>query len=83
MWHSRLKSAIFLLVRAPMTIKKLLKAKDVAQSLGISIRHAYRLIASGEIPSVHISTGAVRVTDYDLEEYIELRRKEDYHIYQR
>jgi len=47
----------------------LLKAVDVAKKLNISKSLAYQLMKSGEIPTVQIRK-LVRVTEYDLEEYI-------------
>ena len=47
----------------------LLKAIDVAEKLNISKSLAYQLMKSGEIPTIQIRK-LVRVTEYDLEEYI-------------
>lgn len=48
---------------------KLLKGKEVATMLGVSISFAYLLMKRGDIPTVRIGT-AVRVRLEDLERYI-------------
>ena len=50
--------------------EKLLKANDVAELLNISRALSYRLLKTGDIPTVRIR-GAVRVMPTDLEEYIQ------------
>ena len=47
----------------------LLKAADVAQILNISMGLAYRLMQSGELPSVRLGR-SVRVRPADLEKFI-------------
>jgi excisionase family DNA binding protein len=55
--------------------QKLLKVADVAERLGLSIPHTYRIAAKGEIPCVRIG-GAVRFEPKNVEEFIrEHRRK--------
>lgn len=49
---------------------KLLKAKDVAIILNISLAFAYRLLETGQMPAVRIGT-ALRVRSQDLDAYIE------------
>lgn len=49
--------------------QSLLRAKDVASTLNISLALAYRLMQLGDIPVVKIGT-AVRVRPEDLAEYI-------------
>ncbi len=48
---------------------KLLRATDVAQRLCISRSLAYKLMISGELPTVRFG-GSVRVRETDLDEYI-------------
>ena len=48
---------------------KLLKANDVAKLLNISTAYAYKLISTGELPSVHLGR-SVRVRPQDVEEFI-------------
>jgi hypothetical protein len=48
----------------------LLKASDIARRLNISKALAYQLMATGEIPTVHIRNKIVRVYEPDLELYI-------------
>ena len=47
----------------------LLKVAEVARLLNISESHAYRLIHSGDLPSVRMGR-SLRVKPADLEEYI-------------
>lgn len=49
---------------------RLLKASEVAQILNVSKAHVYNLIASGDLPSVHVGESR-RVRPEDLEKYIE------------
>ncbi len=51
----------------------LLKATEVATKLNVSKAMAYRLLRSGEIPSVRIGH-AVRVQRSDLEEFVRRQR---------
>ncbi len=48
--------------------EQLLKAKDVAKILSISIAKAYRLMQHGDLPVIRIDT-AVRVRFVDLQEF--------------
>ena len=50
--------------------QQLLKVKDVAAQLNISLSLAYRLIQSGHLTAVRINK-AVRIRPVDLEHYIE------------
>ena len=52
------------------TQEKLLKAVDVAEILNISRALSYRLLNSGDIPTIRIRS-AIRVLPEDLEEYIQ------------
>lgn len=49
--------------------------KNVAVRLNVSLALAYRLISSGEIPSVRIAS-TIRVKEDDLEAYIERCRQQ-------
>ena len=49
--------------------RNLLKAKDVASILNVSLGFAYQLMKQGEIPTLRLGT-AVRVRPEDLERYI-------------
>ena len=51
--------------------ERLLKAKDIASILNISLGYAYMLMKQGELPTIHLG-GAVRVRRADLEEYIRM-----------
>lgn len=55
--------------------KALMKIGDVAERLGISVPHAYRLAQTGEIPSVRLGKGAVRFDPRDVEAFIEAHRR--------
>lgn len=48
-----------------------LKADEVAERLNIHRSHVYRLIESGELPSVRIGNRTVRVPEGALEAYVE------------
>lgn len=52
--------------------QRLLKAIEVARILNISRAMSYRLLETGEIPTVRIKK-AVRVKPQDLFDYIELQ----------
>jgi excisionase family DNA binding protein len=52
-------------------IPRLLKIGEVAAILQISRTSAYRLAASGELPSVRFSGATVRIRPGDLEQFIE------------
>ena len=49
---------------------RLLKGTEVAQILGISKGLAYRLMAQGDIPSIHFSAKTVRCRQDDLDNFI-------------
>lgn len=49
---------------------RLLRIGEVASRINISRSLAYRLVKSGNIPSVHIGS-SVRVREGDLEEFIQ------------
>jgi len=55
------------------TVSGLLKARDVAEVLNISRALAYRLMRTGELPSVKMGN-SVRVIQADLQEYIRSHR---------
>lgn len=63
----------------PITFDKLLKATEVAKILGISKTSAYRLMQTGEIPSVRIGQSIVRVRPADLQRYIEANLTKELH----
>jgi excisionase family DNA binding protein len=50
---------------------RLLKGTEVARILGISKGLAYRLMAQGDIPSIHFSAKTVRVKEEALLQFIE------------
>jgi excisionase family DNA binding protein len=50
-----------------------LKAGQVAERLNIHRSHVYRLLEKGELPSVRIGRGTVRVPEAALDAYIETR----------
>lgn len=54
--------------------KWLQKISAVAERLGISIPHAYRLAQIGEIPCVRIGPKAVRFEVADMERFIRAHR---------
>jgi len=56
-------------------MKQLLDADDVARLLQLSKSHAYHLMRTGEIRTVRIGARAVRVTEEDLEAYVELQKE--------
>ena len=59
-----------------MEVKQgLLKISAVAERLGISIPHAYRLAQIGEIPCVRIGSKAVRFEVADVERFIREHRR--------
>jgi excisionase family DNA binding protein len=61
--------------RAPAPpVPPLLNLAGVASRLGVSRTTAWRLVASGEIPSVRVTDTLRRVDPADLEEWIEARR---------
>lgn len=52
---------------------KLLRPKEVAERLAVSDRTIYRLVDEGKIASYRIG-GAVRISEEDLEAYLESRK---------
>lgn len=58
------------------TKRALLKVAAVAERLGISIPHTYRLAAAGELPCVRIGGKAIRFEESSVDRFIrEHRRK--------
>jgi excisionase family DNA binding protein len=53
----------------------LLKIGAVAERLGISIPHAYRLAQTGEIPCIRVGEKSVRFDPEDVETYIRSHRR--------
>jgi len=51
----------------------LLKGNDVAERLNVSKAFAYRLMASGQIPTIRMGR-SVRVRPEDLEKFLEVSR---------
>ena len=54
-----------------MDQKILLNAGQVAEILGISRSKAYRMLRLSEIPTIKIGEKSVRVSNEDLNEYIQ------------
>ena len=54
--------------------KGLIRIRPVAERLGISVPHTYRLAKSGEIPYVHIGKRSIRFGAEDIEENIRIHR---------
>ena len=52
----------------------LLTARQVAESLSVSVRTIRAHIASGALPVVRLSARSVRIHPDDLDEFIEKRR---------
>jgi len=57
------------------TKKNLLKVAAVAERLGISIPHTYRLAATGEIPCVRIGGKAIRFEESAVDRFIRGHRR--------
>ncbi len=55
--------------------KALLKVGHVAERLGISIPHTYRLARSGELASVRIGGKAIRFEEAAVDRFIEEHRR--------
>ena len=49
----------------------LLRPAETAEAIGVSRRKVYELIATGEIPSIKLSGGSVRVPGDSLRSWIE------------
>jgi excisionase family DNA binding protein len=52
----------------------LLRAKDAAAELNISIRHFWQLVADGELPRIRVG-GSTRFHPADLDAFIAARRE--------
>lgn len=52
-------------------MNQLLRPTEVAKRLNVSRRKAYYLISSGELPSVSIGQKSVRVSESDLQDFID------------
>lgn len=52
------------------TFPNLLRPAEVAKALAVSRTQVYRLLASGELPSLHFGGRTVRVRPSDLERFI-------------
>lgn len=57
-------------------ITRMLTISDVAERLGIGKSLAYQLVSSGRLAATKISTRAMRVSERELERFIEDRRVE-------
>jgi len=55
--------------------KGLLKVVAVAERLGISIPHTYRLAATGEIPCIRIGGKAIRFEEAAVDRFIQEHRR--------
>ena len=53
----------------------LLKVKQVAARLAVSIPEAYRLLHSGQIPLVRVGQRSIRAREEDVEKYIRDHRR--------
>lgn len=58
-----------------MKEKKLLKVTEAARVLSISRSKAYELVASGDLPVIHLGPRCVRVPIEALDRWIENSRK--------
>ncbi len=54
--------------------KDLLRPRDVARKLGLSVPHVYTLAAAGTLPSIKLGR-AVRFRVQDVDKYIRENRK--------
>jgi excisionase family DNA binding protein len=52
-------------------LRPTMSVDEAAKACGISRRHAYNLVASGDIPSVRLGKKTIRVPTYRLIEMIE------------
>ena len=57
------------------TKKNLLKVAAVAERLGVSIPHTYRLATTGELPCVRIGRKAIRFEESAVERFIREHRR--------
>ncbi len=57
------------------TKKALLKVAAVAERLGISIPHTYRLAATGKIPCIRIGGKAIRFEESSVDRFIRDHRR--------
>jgi excisionase family DNA binding protein len=55
--------------------KGLMKIREVAARLGMSIPHAYRLAAEGKIPSVRMGAKLIRFEEAAVERFIRDHRR--------
>ncbi|MFH2098944.1 MAG: helix-turn-helix domain-containing protein [Pseudomonadota bacterium] len=55
---------------------RLLRVTAVAARLSVTTRHVYNLIADGRLPAIRVSSRATRVSEEDLEQYMEANRLE-------
>ena len=51
-------------------VNKLLRARDVADRLGLSQLYVYELIRDGKLASVRVGTRSIRVPEDDVERFI-------------
>lgn len=49
----------------------LLRVREVAQTLGIPVSTAYRLAAKGDLPTIRLPNGTIRIRYRDLEAWID------------
>jgi len=56
-------------------MSNLLRPRDVAERLSISLRSVYTLLSSKELPSIRVGEGSVRVTPAALDEYVQQQTK--------
>jgi excisionase family DNA binding protein len=62
------------IVQAPVTYRQYLNVHTVAQVLNISERMVQSLIASNELPAIHIREKLIRIDPRDLDAYIAARK---------
>lgn len=54
-------------------VDKLLRAREVAERLGLSQYYVYELVQSGKLSSVKVGERAIRVRESDVERFISER----------
>lgn len=54
----------------------LMKIKRVAERLNIGVSTVYLLVESGRLPHYRVAKGAIRVSEEQIEEYLEGCRRE-------